>query len=77
LTAIGSPKPTQVLPSNLTSCMVWNGAKSSGWCGQHARQRHRDLEVLEAGRLLHHVLAREVVAALLEHLHVSCARAMP
>src|SRR5690348_7172664 len=31
--------------------------------------RERQLQVLQVRRLLHHVLAREVVAALLEHLH--------
>ena len=33
-----------------------------------AGQQQRQLEVLEVRRLLHDVLAREVVAALLEHL---------
>ena len=32
-------------------------------------QQHRQLEILEAGGLPHHVLARQLVAALLEHLH--------
>src|SRR6185437_9889274 len=34
-----------------------------------AGARERQLQVLEARGLLHHVGAREVVAALLEHLH--------
>jgi hypothetical protein len=29
-TATGLPNSTQVLPSNLTSCIVWNNAKSAG-----------------------------------------------
>src|SRR4051794_6327126 len=33
-----------------------------------ARQQHRHFEVLEVGRLLHDVLARQIVAALLQHL---------
>ena len=35
----------------------------------HARQHHRQLEILDVGRLPHDVLAGEIVAALLEHLH--------
>src|ERR1700744_2656605 len=34
-----------------------------------ARQQRVGLEILQARRLLHHVLAREIVAALLQHLH--------
>src|SRR6185312_15135010 len=33
------------------------------------RQQHGGLEPLEVRRLLHHVLAREIVTALLQHLH--------
>src|SRR5262249_37557129 len=33
-----------------------------------ARQQHAQLEIFQIGRLPHDVLAREVVAALLEHL---------
>src|SRR5215831_14545256 len=34
-----------------------------------ARQQHAELEVMQVGGLLHHIGAREVVAALPEHLH--------
>src|SRR3954466_12580638 len=36
--------------------------------GDDARQRQIELDVLEAGRLLHDVLAGEIVAARLEHV---------
>src|SRR5437899_8880654 len=35
---------------------------------RHARQEQRQLQVLDVGGLLHHVLARQVVAALLQYL---------
>jgi hypothetical protein len=34
-----------------------------------AGQQHRQLEMLQAGRLLHHVFAGQLIAALLQHLN--------
>ena len=45
--------------------------KVIGRTGGHAdsRKQHRQFRLIEAGRLPQHVLAREVVAALAQHVH--------
>src|SRR4051812_34000895 len=41
-----------------------------------ARQRHAGFEILQIGGLVHDILAREVVAALLQHLHQGARHAV-
>ena len=55
---------------NFINCICSIGKKSlAAGVDLDAGQQHVAGEILQARGLLHHVLAREVVAALLQHLH--------
>ena len=69
LASITSPNSTHFSPSNFASIMLSIGKKSSALVSiDHPGQQHRQLQVLNVGRLRHDVLARQVVAALLEDM---------
>ena len=65
-----SPNSSQLSPSKRGKLHLTDRAEvGRRGVDLHARQKHRQFEVLEVGRLLHDVFARKVGAALLEHLN--------
>ena len=72
-----SPNSSQRSPLNRIICSCSIGAKSVGaGVDLDAGQQHVGREILQVRRLLHDVLAGEIVAALLQHLHQGLRRAV-